>query len=62
MNKGSKTTVSSSSCKYDANNSNLNIVIDKMHFKGHIDSWCKEYCNPNAFEILNGVSPCVIIL
>ena len=35
--------------------SNLNIVIDKMHFKGHVDSWCKTHCNPYTFDILNNV-------
>ena len=34
---------------------NLEIVVDKMHFKGHTDSWCKQYCDPNKFEHLNKV-------
>ena len=21
--------------------------MDKFHFKGHVDPWCKEHCNPN---------------
>ena len=32
-----------------------NIVIDRLHFKGHIDAWCKENCDPNKFEDLNKV-------
>ena len=24
----------------------LNIVIDKLHFKGYTDSWCHSNCNP----------------
>ena len=24
----------------------INIVIDKLHFKGHIDPWCHANCNP----------------
>ena len=31
------------------------IIIDKMHFKGHIDPWCKEHCNPYNFKELEGV-------
>ena len=30
----------------------LEIVIDRMHFKGHIDSWCKQTCNPDNFSEL----------
>ena len=30
--------------------SKLSIVIDKMHFKGHIDPWCKENCNPYKYR------------
>lgn len=32
-----------------------NIVVDKMHFKGHIDGWCHRHCNPNDFSELNNV-------
>ena len=28
------------------------IVIDRMHFKGHKDSWCRETCDPSKFEEL----------
>ncbi len=28
----------------------MEIVIDKMHFKGHIDLWCRQHCNPNDFD------------
>ncbi len=31
------------------------VVIDKMQFKGHIDPWCKQHCNPYNFEELEGV-------
>ena len=27
----------------------LNIVIDRMHMKGHIDAWCKKTCDPKLF-------------
>ena len=35
--------------------SEVNIVIDKLHFKGHVDKWCHEHCNPYKFEELNQV-------
>ena len=31
----------------------LEIVIYRMHFKGHVDSWCKQTCNPDNFIELN---------
>ena len=34
---------------------NLEIVIDRMHFKGHVDSWCKQNYNPDNFMELNDV-------
>lgn len=24
--------------------------MDKFHFKGHVDPWCQEHCNPNKHE------------
>ena len=32
------------------------IVIDRMHFRGHIDVWCKETCDPSKFKELDNVS------
>ena len=34
---------------------NLHIVVDELHFKGHVDSWCHQNCNSYAFEELNKV-------
>ena len=34
----------------------MNIVIDKLHYKGHTDSWCKKNCDPYKFEDLNEVT------
>ena len=36
--------------------SSYNIVIDKMHFKGHTDELCHSHYNPYKLEHLNGVS------
>lgn len=32
-----------------------NVVIDRMHFSGHSDSWCRENCNPNNVKELEEV-------
>ena len=37
----------------------LNIVIDKMHFAGHIDAWCHANCNPYEVKELEKV--CIIL-
>ena len=34
----------------------FHIVVDKMHFKGHIDTWCKQQCNPYELDQLQNVS------
>ena len=31
-------------------------VIDKFHFRNHIDSWCHENCDPNEVPELNGMN------
>ena len=35
---------------------NLNIVIDKLHFSGHVDRWCQEHCNPHNISDLENVN------
>ena len=35
--------------------STWNIVIDKMHFAGHTDSWCKANCNSNNLKEIEKV-------
>ena len=35
--------------------SQTNIVVDKMHMAGHVDSWCKKECDPHLFSDLNKV-------
>ena len=37
--------------------STMNIVVDKLHFRGHVDKWCQQHCNPHTFEELNDVRP-----
>ena len=32
-----------------------------MHFKGHVDDWCKKNCNPYLVNNLEDVSTCKII-
>lgn len=33
----------------------LEIVVDKLHFKGHIDTWCHQHCNPYTHSDLENV-------
>ena len=33
----------------------MNFAIDRMHFKGHVDPWCHENCDPNKFKELDKV-------
>ena len=34
----------------------MDMVVDKMHFRNHVDSWCKANCNPYDLSDLDGVS------
>ena len=34
----------------------LNFVIDNFHFKGHVDAWCHQHCNPHLFSELKEVN------
>lgn len=33
----------------------LDMVVDKMHFRNHVDRWCKSNCNPYDRPDLDGV-------
>jgi hypothetical protein len=33
----------------------MSYVVDRMHFKGHIDPWCKSNCNPDRFPAMEQV-------
>lgn len=35
---------------------NVEMVIDKLHMRGHVDKWCAENCDPNKFKELDDVS------
>ena len=32
--------------------SHMEMIIDKLHFKNHVDKWCKVHCNPYDCEEL----------
>jgi len=34
---------------------NMTMVVDRFHFPGHVDSWCKKNCNPDDFDELKDV-------
>ena len=33
-------------------------VVDRMHFRGHVDPWCRENCDPNKLDEMKKVSKC----
>jgi len=33
----------------------MNLVVDRFHFPGHVDPWCKKNCNPDDFSELEEV-------
>ena len=37
----------------------MNFVVDRMHFKGHIDPWCRENCDPDKLEAMKMVCVCI---
>ena len=34
---------------------NMDVGIEKMHFRGHKDDWCHQHCDPNSFNELEKV-------
>ena len=38
----------------------INMVVDRLHMKGHIDQWCKQNCDAKKFEALKKVRKCVV--
>jgi len=34
---------------------NMDVVIDTMHFRNHVDNWCKANCNLYDHRDLDGV-------
>jgi len=34
----------------------MTMVVDRFHFKNHVDSWCKQNCNPYSSDDLQEVN------
>jgi len=34
----------------------MKMAVDKMHMRGHTDSWCKDNCDPKKFTVLEKVT------
>lgn len=34
----------------------MDMMVDKMHYRNHVDSWCKANCNPYDRSNLDGAS------
>ena len=39
----------------------MEIVIDRMHFRGHADEWCRQHCDPYHFVELEEVCNFIMI-
>ena len=42
--------------------STMNFVVDRMHFKGHIDPWCRENCDPDKLEAMKKVLTFILFI
>jgi len=54
-------STNSSRCKQTETSkkiASMKMVVDRFHFKGHVDRWCQENCNPDKCDELKGVSEC----
>lgn len=40
----------------------VEMIVEKMHMKGHTDPWCRENCNAAKFEALEKVSYSTVIM
>lgn len=40
----------------------LSIYVDKLHIKGHTDSWCLANCDPREVDDLKGVLTMFVIV
>ena len=34
---------------------NMNYVVDRMHFRGYTDPWCRENCDPDKLSTMEMV-------
>ena len=39
----------------------IDMVVDKLHFRNHVDRWCKANCNPHDRNDLHGGSVCLCV-
>jgi len=40
----------------------MDMVVDKLLFRNHVDKWCKDKCNPYDWIGLEGVSDLLMLL
>ena len=33
----------------------MSYVVDRMHFKGHVDQWCRKNCDPDKLPAMEMV-------
>ena len=39
----------------------MDMVVDKLQFRNHVDQWCKPNCNPHNRNELHRVSVCLSV-
>ena len=39
----------------------MDMVVDKLQCRNHVDRWCKANCNPHDRNELRGVSVCLVV-
>ena len=39
----------------------MDYVVDRMHFRGHVDPWCHEKCNPDKLAAIDRVHTVVLM-
>ena len=39
----------------------MDMVVDKLQFRNHVNRWCKPNCNPHDRNELHGVSVCLSV-
>ena len=47
--------------KVSKNLGEMDMVVDKLHFRNHVDKWCKENCNPYDRIDLDGVNAITVL-
>lgn len=62
LRKFSRNPIRANLTNYTKKLASVEMVVDKMHMRGHTDPWCKQFCDAMKFPALNKVWKSVIHL